>query len=384
MNFERELLMIPGPTMVSPRVLRVLSRPILSHGSKEFVEGFAEALELQKRIFMTEGIPFMLAGSGTLSMEATIANLVEKGDKVLCLENGFFGEKWADIVHAHGGFADRLNFGWGKAIDLEILKEKLEDGDYKAMTVEHVDTSTGVANPIDKIGEIMKDTNTLYIVDSVCGIGGMPLKMDEWNIDICITGSQKALGAPPGITMLCVNEIAWGIIENRTSIVADYYADLKKWKVVMDDPKKYFATPATGLVLGVLEALRIIKEEGLEARWRRHKLFSDAFKAGLSAMNLQTFPSRGFEAHTLSVPMIPNTVKDSDIRGIMQSKYGVIIAGGIGETSGKVIRIGHMGSVTINDLIATLSALEMALMDLGFEVEPGRGVGAAEKILSKG
>lgn len=383
MNFERELLMIPGPTMVSPRVLRELSKPVLSHGSKEFVEGFTEALKLQKWIFMTEGFPFMLAGSGTLSMESTIANLVEKGDKVLCVENGFFGEKWADIVKAHGGVADRLRFGWGEALDLKILKEKLEDGDYKAVTVEHVDTSTGIANPIDKIGEFVKNTNTLYIVDSVCGLGGMPLKMDQWNIDVCITGSQKALGAPPGMTMLCVNERAWKIIENRASTVSDYYADLKRWKAVMDDPRRYFATPATGLVLGVLEAFRIIKEEGLEARWNRHKLFSDAFKAGLSAMKLQTFPSKGFEAHTLSVPVMPSGIKDSDLRSIMQSKYGVIIAGGIGETAGKLVRIGHMGSVTINDLVATLSALEMTLMGLGYDVHPGEGVGAAEKILSK-
>lgn len=384
MNFERELLMIPGPTMVSPRVLRVLSKPILSHGSKEFIEGFTEALELQKEIFMTDVIPFMLAGSGTLSMEATVANLVEKGDKILCVENGFFGEKWAEIVKAHGGIADRLNFGWRGAIDLKILREKLGDGDYKAVTIEHVDTSTGVANPIDKIGESVKDVNTLYIVDSVCGLGGMPLKMDEWNIDVCITGSQKALGAPPGMTMLCVNERAWKVIENRSSAVSDYYADLKRWRGVMDDPKKYFATPATGLVLGVLEALRIIKEEGLEARWSRHKLFSDAFKAGLSAMKLQTFPPKGFEAHTLSVPILPNSVKDSDLRSMLQSKYGVIIAGGIGETAGKVVRIGHMGSVTISDLTATLSALEMVLMDLGFDVDLGAGIGAAERILSRG
>ncbi|MCW3979442.1 MAG: aminotransferase class V-fold PLP-dependent enzyme, partial [Candidatus Bathyarchaeota archaeon] len=169
MSNERELLMIPGPTMVSPRVLRVLAKPVLSHVSKEFVDGFAEALELQKELFVTEGTPFMLSGSGTLGMEAAIANLIEKGDKVLCVENGFFGEKWEEIVEAHGGVVDRLRFEWGEALDLKKVEEKLSSGDHKAFTVEHVDTSTGIANPVDKVGELAKDTDALYIVDSVCG-----------------------------------------------------------------------------------------------------------------------------------------------------------------------------------------------------------------------
>ncbi len=162
---ERELLMIPGPTMVSPRVLRVLSKPVLSHVSGEFVDGFVEALELQKKLFGTDGTPFMLSGSGTLGMEAAVANLIEKGDKVLCVENGFFGEKWEEIVEPHGGVVDRLRFDWGDALDLKVLEEKLSSNDYKAFTVEHVDTSTGIANPLDKVGELAKGTDALYIVD---------------------------------------------------------------------------------------------------------------------------------------------------------------------------------------------------------------------------
>jgi len=382
MGNERELLMIPGPTMVSPRVLRVLSKPVLSHVSTEFVDGFAEALELQKKLFVTEGTPFLLSGSGTLGMEAAIANLVERGDKVLCVENGFFGEKWEEIVEAHGGVVDRLRFEWGEALDLKKVEEKLSSDDYKAFTVEHVDTSTGIANPVDKVGELAKNTDALYIVDSVCGVGGMPLKMDEWNIDYCLTGSQKAVGAPPGISMFCLNEKAWEVVEKRKTPIADYYANLKRWKPIMDNPRGYFATPAVGMVLGMTEALRIIHEEGLEARWRRHEVFSDAFKAGLEALNLGQFPAKGSEAHTLSVPKIPEGVSDSDMRGLMRIKYGVIIAGGLGKLGGKTVRVGHMGNATNNDLVATMSALEMSLMELGYEMEPGAGVGAAEKILT--
>ena len=381
MGNERELLMIPGPTMVSPRVLRALAKPVLSHVSTEFVEGFAEALELQKKLFVTEGTPFLLSGSGTLGMEAAIANLVEKGDKVLCVENGFFGEKWEEIVEAHGGVVDRLRFEWGDALDLGRVEEKLSSGDYKAFTVEHVDTSTGIANPVDKVGELAKGTDALYIVDSVCGVGGMPLKMDEWNIDLCLTGSQKAVGAPPGMSMFCLNDRAWDIVESRKTPVADYYANLKRWKPIMDNPRGYFATPAVGMVLGMTEALRIIHEEGLEARWRRHEVLSDAFRAGLGALGLEQFPAEGSEAHTLSVPKIPESVSDSDMRGLMRIKYGVIIAGGLGRLGGKTVRVGHMGNATSNDIVATMSALEMSLMELGYEMEPGAGVGAAEEVL---
>jgi aspartate aminotransferase-like enzyme len=378
---ERELLMIPGPTMVSPRVLRALSKPVLSHVSKEFVDGFAEALELQKRLFVTEGTPFMLSGSGTLGMEAAIANLIEKGDRVLCIENGFFGEKWEEIVEAHGGVADRLRFEWGEALDLKIVAEKLSSNDYKAFTVEHVDTSTGIANPVDKVGSLSEDTDALYIVDSVCGIGGMPLKMDEWNIDFCLTGSQKAVGAPPGISLFCLNNKAWEVVENRKTPITDYYANLRKWKPIMDNPRSYFATPAVGMVLGMLEALRMILEEGLEARWNRHRVFSEAFRVGLEAIDIGTFPAEGHEAHTLSVPMIPEGISDPDMRGLMRIKYGVIIAGGLGKLGGKTVRVGHMGNVTTNDIVATMSALEMALMELGHEMVPGAGIGAAEKVL---
>ena len=379
---ERELLMIPGPTMVSPRVLRVLSKPVLSHVSSEFVKGFAEALDLQKRLFMTEGTPFMISGSGTLGMEAAIANLVERGDKVLCVENGYFGEKWEEIVEAHGGIVDRLRFEWGEAIDVKLLEEKLSDSNYKAFTVEHVDTSTGIANPIDEVGDVAKITDALYIVDSVCGIGGMPLKMDEWNVDYCLTGSQKAVGAPPGVSLFCLNDRAWETVEKRKTPIDNYYANLKRWKPIMDNPLGYFATPAVGMILGMLEAFRIIHEEGLEPRWRRHEVFSKAFRAGLDALGLDSFPAKEHEAHTLTVPVIPEEISDSDMRGLMRTKYGVIIAGGLGKLAGKTVRVGHMGSATTNDVIATMTALEMSLMELGYKMDPGTGVGAAEKVLT--
>jgi aspartate aminotransferase-like enzyme len=377
---ERELLMIPGPTIVSPRVLRALAKPVLSHVSNEFVSGYSEALKLQKKLFGTSGTPFLLAGSGTLGMEAAIANLMEKGDKVLCVENGYFGEKWEEIVETHGGVVDRLRFNWGDPVNVDLLKEKLESNDYKLFTVEHVDTSTGIANPIKKIGELAKNTDSLYVVDSVCGLGGMPLKMDEWNIDFALTGSQKALGAPPGISNFCLNERAWKAVEKRNTPPSDYYVNLKRWKPIMDNPKGYFATPATGLVLGMLEALKIIDEEGLETRWKRHSTYSSAFQAGIKALGMKSFPAEGYNAHTLTVPEIPEEVDDAKMRSIMYNKYRVIIAGGLGKLGGKTVRIGHMGNDTKNDLIATMAAMESSLTEMGYISEPGKAVGAMMKV----
>jgi len=380
---ERELLMIPGPTIVSPRVLRALAKPVLSHVSNEFVEGYAEALDLQRKLFGTKGTPFLLAGSGTLGMEAAIANLMEKGDKVLCVENGYFGEKWEEIVETHGGEVDRLSFEWGAPVDVKQVKEKLGSNEYKLFTVEHVDTSTGIANDLKKIGELRKNTDALYIVDSVCGLGGMPLKMDEWNIDYCLTGSQKALGAPPGISLFCLNDTAWQAVEKRKSPPSDYYVNLRRWKPIMDNPKGYFATPATGLVLGMLESLRIIFEEGLEARWKRHEVFSEAFQAGVKALGWGSFPAEGHNAHTLTVPKIPEGVDDAKMRATMYQKYGVIIAGGLGKLGGKTVRVGHMGNDTMNDLVATLGAMEMSLAEMGHVDDLGKAVGAMMKIFVK-
>jgi aspartate aminotransferase-like enzyme len=344
------------------------------------VNGYTEALTLQKKLFGTQGTPFILAGSGTLGMEAAIANLMEKGDKVLCVENGYFGEKWEEIVETHGGIVERLRFDWGDPVDVKMVKEKLENNDHKLFTVEHVDTSTGIANPIKEIGEIAKNTDTLYVVDSVCGLGGMPLKMDEWNIDFALTGSQKALGAPPGISNFCLNDKAWEAVEKRKTLPSDYYVNLTRWKPIMDNPKGYFATPATGLVLGMLEALRIIDEEGLESRWRRHAIFAEGFQAGIKELGMESFPAEGYNAHTLTVPKIPEGWNDAKMRSIMNNKYRVIIAGGLGKLGGKTVRVGHMGNDTMNDLIATLASMESSLAEMGHVDNPGKAVGAMMKV----
>ena len=333
--------------------------------------------------FGTEGTPFLLSGSGTLGMEDAIANLMERGEKVLCVENGYFGEKWEEIVETHGGVVDRLRYEWGEVVDPKEVKEKLESDNYKMFTVEHVDTSTGIANPIKEIGELTKDNDALYVVDSVCGAGGMPLKMDEWSIDFALTGSQKALGAPPGISNFCLNDKAWAAVEARKTPPSDYYVNLKRWKPIMDQPKGYFATPATGLVMGMLEALRIIDEEGLEVRWKRHELYANAFQAGIKGLGWESYPAEGHNAHTLSVPKIPEGVDDAKMRAIMYNKYRVIIAGGLGVLGGKTVRVGHMGNDTKNDLVATMAAMEGALAEMGHVEYPGKAVGEMMKVFIK-
>ena len=209
----------------------------------------------------------------------------------------------------------------------------------------------------------------------------MPLKTDDWNIDVCLTGSQKAIAAPPGLTLLTFSEDAWRAHEGRHTPVRSYYADLRRWLPVMEDPSKYFATPSITLILALREALRIVMEEGLEKRWVRHRTLAEAVRHGIQAIGLENFPREGHGANTLTVPITPQGIAEQELRKRMSDSYKVIIAGGLGKLAGKTSRIGHMGCVAANDVVATLSALEMSLMSLGYPLEPGTAVGEAERRL---
>jgi aspartate aminotransferase-like enzyme len=245
--YERELLMIPGPTNVDPRVLRAMCRPPLSHTSPEFASIFKEALNNLKKVFMTEGEVFAVAGSGTLALEMAIANTVEPGDKVLNTVSGFFGQYFVEISKVYGAVPRVLEVPWGKPVKPEQVKEALMEDYYKAVTVTHVETSTGVANPIKEIGEVVKKhSDAFYIVDTVCSLGGMEVRVDEWGIDICVSGSQKCLGVPPGLGLIAISGKVLEFLKRRKKPVGSWYGSFKNWLPVMRDPTKYFATPRRG------------------------------------------------------------------------------------------------------------------------------------------
>jgi len=380
---ERELVMIPGPTNVDSSVLRALSRPTLSHVSSEFADIFKRSLVNLKKVFMTNGEAFIVAGSGTLAMEMAVANVVEPNDKVLNLVSGVFGQRFVDVTKYHRALPTVLEAPWGEAVKPDMVKDALQRDDYKAVTVVHVDTSTGVANPIKEIGQVVKNySDALYIVDTVCSLGGMEVPVDDWKIDICLTGSQKCLGVPPGLALLVVREEAMKLLETRSNPIDFYYGDFKNWLPIMRDPSKYFATPPVNMVYALSEALNLVLEEGLEKRFRRHYVCAEALRAAIDALNLKIVAEREYASNTITAIHYPEKVEDQAFRTGMKA-CGVVVAGGLGPLKGKGFRIGHMGNVNLSDITSTIGAVEITLRNLGYLFEYGAGLKAAEeKLLS--
>ncbi|MEM3703065.1 MAG: alanine--glyoxylate aminotransferase family protein [Candidatus Bathyarchaeia archaeon] len=380
---ERELLMIPGPSNVDPRVLRALSKPPISHTSPEFASIFKEALNDLKKVFMTESEVFVIAGSGTLALEMAIANIIEPGDKVLNTVSGFFGQYFVEISKVYGATTRVLEVPWGSPIKPEQVKGALKEDDYKAVTVTHVDTSTGIANQIREIGEVVKRySDAFYIVDTVCSLGGMEVRVDEWGIDACVSGSQKCIGVPPGLALIAVSQKTLDNLERRKTPVGTWYGNLKNWLPVMQDPTKYFATPSVNMVYALREALKLLLEEGLEKRFRRHYIFAEAFRAAMNALNLRLVAEKEYASNTVTAVYYPENIDDNQFRAEVQ-KRGIIVASTLGPLKGKGFRVGHIGNVNQSDIVSTISAIETTLKHLGHEIDLGKGVAAAqEKLLS--
>lgn len=373
--------MIPGPTNLDHRVRAIMGGPQVSHASPEFWDAFADLLKLVKFVFKAEnGYPYALTGSGSLAMEAAATSLIEPGEAVLVLETGHFGNRWTMINEALGAKVDALKFEFGKHADPKIVDEKLSSKNYKALFITHVDTATSVVNPIDELVKVARKHRIQSLVDSVCGVGGIELDFDGMEADVALAGSQKALAGPPGVALLCLSQRALDTMVNRKTPIRSYYMNLLKWKTVMDDSKVYLATQGTQLMLALREAIRQIKEEGLENRWRRHKITADALRSGIEALHLTFFAEEGYRANTVTGFFVPDG-KAQTIQSLMRKYYNVHVAKGIGENSTKAIRIGHFGNISARDIISALSALESSLIKVGYKVEQGTAVEAAEPIL---
>jgi len=356
-----DLLMIPGPTNLDHRVAEVMSRSQIGHKDPKFIESFKQILDLTRYLFVNySGIPFVISGSGTIGMEAAIVSFIEPGDKVLCADTGFFGKRFVDLTRIHGAKVRVLPSDLGKHVDPKVVDETLSEGGYKAITVTHVETSTGLINPIEDIVKIARKHGVYSIIDSVCGVGGCELIFDKLGADIVITCSQKVIAAPPGATLLAVSKKAMDIIENRKTHIQSYYMDLTRWKMFMENPKMYLATPSIQVLFALHEALLLVKEEGLENRVRRHKNIADAIRAGLEALNVEFVVEEGYRANTVTGFYTPHD-KAFDIHSMMRDRYRIHLAHGLGDLKGKILRIGHFGNITPRDTIAVLSALEISL-----------------------
>jgi alanine-glyoxylate transaminase/serine-glyoxylate transaminase/serine-pyruvate transaminase len=379
---ERNLLMIPGPTNVDQFVLQSMARPTTSHVSGSFGKLFKETTIALGQIFKTEGLILPLAGSGTLGAEVALANIIEPGNKVLAITNGFFGDRLAEVAATLGANVDRLEVPWGSAADPRDVERKLTSTQYKALLAVHVDTSTGAANPAQQLGAVAKTKNVLYVLDTVCSLGGMDVQMDNWGIDLCFTASQKALAIPPGMLVVSFSSKALDVREQRRTPIGTYYGDIRRWMPVLEDPTKYFATPAVNMFYALHESCKMILSEGLDARFARHASIASAFRAGLKSMGLRLFCEDNVSANTLTVAYYPENVDDARFRKTMVEKYGIVIAGGLGPLRGKAFRVGHMGNVNRNDIFATLAAIEGSLAEQNHQTSPGAAVAAANRALA--
>jgi aspartate aminotransferase-like enzyme len=380
---ERKLLMIPGPTNVDPAVLRALSKPTMSHTDPDFAKTFKECLDNLKKVFMTDSEVFVIAGSGTLALEMAIANIIEPGDKILNCVAGHFGKHFVEISKTHGAIPTVLEVPWGKSIKPEEVKAALKKDDYKAVTVTHVETSTGVMNPIKQIGEIVKEnSNAFYVVDTVCSLGGIEVRVDDWNIDVCASGSQKCIGLPPGLAFISISDRVLKSLETRKSPVGFWYGNFKNWLPVMRDPSLYFATPPVNMIYALSEALKIILSEGLEERFRRHRIIAEAFRAAMDALDIKLVADRDYAADTVTAAYYPENIEDTAFRNEMKRR-GIIVAATLGPLKGKGFRVGHIGNVSQNDIMSTIAAIEATLKSLGYSFTLGAGSAAAqEKIAS--
>lgn len=378
---NRRLVMIPGPTPVVRSIQDQMGRETVAFGDPGFVKDFKELLVDLKEMVKSSGEVFVVAGTGTMAMEMAIANTLKAGDNLLIISHGYFGDRFVELAERKGIIVDIVKAEWGQIIPVSEIEKKLSEKKYQAITVTHVDTSTGVCSPVAEIGEMMKKfPETLYLVDGVCATAGEREYFDDMNIDVLLTGSQKAFGVAPGLEMVWASEKA---LARRKALgtIPEYYIDFEKWLPIMHDTSKYYATPAVNLIWALKESVRIIKEEGVEARYDRHIKVGRAMQAALEEMGFTILADKNYRAVTLSNVIYPEGLDDMKFRTIM-AEEGAQVAGGLAAYAGKMFRIGHMGNVDMHDLVGAVSAIERTLFRMGIDVL-GKGVAKFQREMMK-
>jgi len=386
---NRKLLMIPGPIEFTPEVMRAMGMPTASHVAPNFVDCMGQALERMREVFLCPGgQPFIVAGSGTMAMDMAACNVIEPGDNVLVVNTGYFSDRFGAILERYGARVTYVKATTiGDIPSLDEVEAEISKADYKGLVVTHVDTSTAVRADIKGLGGLCRKHGILSIVDGVCSVAGEELRQEEWGVDIALTACQKAIGVPPGLALLVASPKAIETFKNRSTPVGSYYSDWANWLPIMEsyEARKaaYFGTPAVNLVWALNVSLGQILAEGMDNRFARHRLMSDAFKAAMNAIGLKQIPvSADKAANTLTAPYFPEGVNGSVLPLIGQA--GVILAGGLlAEIKEKYFRVGHMGVVNASDILATVGAIESGFAKAGYKFEHGAGLAAAQTVLLK-
>jgi len=373
MTFSSQLR-IPGPTPLPERVVRAMSRPMVDHRGPEFAAILAEITAGAKRVFKTSSDLLFLTSSGTGGLESAVANLVSPGDEVVVALCGNFGERFAALASAYGADVVRLEFEWGQPVeadDLALVLEKHPKA--KLLLLTHNETSTGLTNPLRELARVARNAERVVVVDGVSSISSIDIETDAWGIDVAVSGSQKGWMAPPGLALVSVSERAWA--QQARARSPRFYFDWKEAKAWAEKGMTPF-TPAVPVAFAMQEGLHMLEEEGLANVYERHARLARATQAGLQALGFQLFAAEGFRSHTVTSALPPPGLDVAALRKLVDSRYGVVIAGGQGKMTGKMIRVGHLGAVAEGDVVQVIWTLEQALEELDIAPADGRGVAA--------
>lgn len=377
---EKIILRIPGPTPIPPRVQQAMNRPMIGHRSGQFSQMLSDVAEKIKPAFGTAQQVYLIAGSGTSALEMSVVNTLQAGDEAIVTISGAFGERFAKICERYQIKVHRLEVAWGEAITPELLQDFLiQHPMAKAVFATYCETSSGVLNPIPELSRVVKEhSNALFIVDAVSCLGAVPCEMDEWGLDIVVTGSQKAFMLPTGLAFIAVSQQAWKRIEQITPQA--FYLDLKAYRKSMADQTTPY-TPAVSLVFGLEEVVTMLDEEGLPQVFARHELMKNMTRAAMRALGLPLMTEDAYASPTVT-SVDPGDLFDAEeLRKILRTKYNVIIAGGQQHLKGRIFRIGHMGYCDPQDVLTVISLIEISLQQIGYEITLGAGVRAAQEVL---
>lgn len=379
---HKPLLMIPGPTPVPEDVLRASAHPMINHRGPEYTALQRELLAGLKEAYQTRNEVQIFPASGTGGLEASLVNTLSPGDRVLAVPMGAFGQRYAEIAEAFGADVRRLEVEWGRAARAEQVAAALaEEPGARAVLLTHNETSTGVLCDLPAIARAARQVrpDILVLVDSISGMLAADMRPDEWDLDVVVGGSQKAWMIPPGLTFLSISERAWAA--HREARMPRFYFDFTRMhKSMQTDQTPY--TPALPQLFGLQVALRRILEEGIPASVARHARLGAATRAGVQALGMELFAEEGSYSNSLTAVRPPQGLPAKEIRGRLREGHGVAIAGGQGKIKDDILRIGHLGYVDEKDVVATLAALELTLLELGRDVQPGRAVAAAQEIFA--
>ncbi|QEL16887.1 pyridoxal-phosphate-dependent aminotransferase family protein [Limnoglobus roseus] len=379
------LLLGPGPSDAHPRVLTAMTTPLLGHLDPQFLELMNETQEMIRTVYQTKNkMTFPISATGTAGMETCLVNLLEPGDKAVICAKGYFGNRMIDIAGRTGAEVTTLTVPWGQVFDLNVIRETLQKVRPRVLGIVHAETSTGAHQPIEELGKLCHEFNTLLVVDAVTSVGCTPVEVDAWELDAVFTCSQKGLGCPPGLSPITFSERAMDVVRNRKIKCRSWYFDLSLISTYWGGDRAYHHTGPISMVYALREGLRVVLEEGLETRFARHVRNHHALKAGLEAIGLTYTADPAHQLPQLNAVRIPAGIDDVACRKKLLNDFGIEIGGGLGDFKGVAWRIGLMGyNSKPSSVLLVLAAMEQVLKSAGAAIEPGRGVAAAEGVYAQ-